>query len=58
MRWGGAVYLVLHTGQVYVGNVWRGIRGTRVEPSIQDVLDEVAPIKEAPLWVEGRFIQM
>ena len=28
----------------------RGIRGTQVEPSIQDILDEVAPIKEAPLW--------
>ena len=28
----------------------RGIRGTQVEPSIQDIVDEVAPIKEAPLW--------
>ena len=36
----------------------RGIRGTQVEPSIQDILDEVAPIKEAPYGVEGRFIQM
>ena len=29
---------------------WRGIHGTQVEPSIQDIVDEVAPIKEAPLW--------
>ena len=29
---------------------WRGIRGTQVEPSIQYIMDEVAPIKEAPLW--------
>ena len=29
---------------------WRGIRGTQVEPYIQDIVDEVAPIKEAPLW--------
>ena len=28
----------------------RGIRGTQVEPSIQDIVDEVAPIKEASLW--------
>ena len=28
----------------------RGIRGTQVEPSIQHIVDEVAPIKEAPLW--------
>ena len=28
----------------------RGIRGTHLEPSIQDILDEVAPIKEDPLW--------
>ena len=35
----------------------RGIRGTQVEPSIQDIVDEVAPIKEAPYGVEGRFIQ-
>ena len=30
--------------------IWRGIRGTQVEPYIQDIVDEVAPIKEAPLW--------
>ena len=35
----------------------RGIRGTQVDASIQDILDEVAPI-EAPYRVEGRFIQM
>jgi hypothetical protein len=27
-----------------------GIRGTQVESSIQDIVDEVAPIKKAPLW--------
>ena len=32
---------------------WRGIRGTQVEPYIQDIVDEVAPIKEAPLWDWG-----
>ena len=30
--------------------IGRGIRGTQVEPYIQDIVDEVAPIKEAPLW--------
>jgi hypothetical protein len=28
-----------------------GIRGTQVKSSIQDIVDEVAPIKKAPLWV-------
>jgi hypothetical protein len=27
-----------------------GIRGTQVKSSIQDIMDEVAPIKKAPLW--------
>ena len=36
----------------------RGIRGTHLKPSIQDIVDEVAAIKEAPYGVEGRFIQM
>ena len=27
---------------------WRGIRGTHLESSIQDIVDEVAPIKKAP----------
>jgi hypothetical protein len=27
-----------------------GIRGTQVKSSIQDIVDEVAPIKKAPLW--------
>ena len=40
------------------GNRRRGIRGTHLEPSIQDIVDEVAPIKEAPYGVEDRFIQM
>jgi hypothetical protein len=29
---------------------WLGIRGTQVKSSIQDIVDEVAPIKKAPLW--------
>ena len=28
----------------------RGIRGTQVKPSIQDIVDEVVPTKEASLW--------
>ena len=35
-----------------------GIRGTHLKSSIQDIVDEVAPIKKAPYGVEGRFIQM
>jgi hypothetical protein len=31
-------------------NVGLGIRGTQVKSSIQDIVDEVAPIKKAPLW--------
>jgi hypothetical protein len=27
-----------------------GIRGTQVKSSIQDIVDEVASIKKAPLW--------
>jgi hypothetical protein len=27
-----------------------GIRGTHLKSSIQDIMDEVAPIKKAPLW--------
>ena len=27
---------------------WLGIRGTQVKSSIQDIVDEVAPIKKAP----------
>ena len=27
-----------------------GIRGTQVKSFIQDIVDEVAPIKKAPLW--------
>ena len=33
-----------------------GIRGTQVKSSIQDIVDEVAPIKKPPYGVEGRFI--
>ena len=35
-----------------------GIRGTQVKSSIQDIVDEVAPIKKPPYGVEGRFIRM
>jgi hypothetical protein len=27
---------------------WLGIRGTQVKSSIQDIVDEVAPIKKSP----------
>jgi hypothetical protein len=27
-----------------------GIHGTHLKSSIQDIVDEVAPIKKAPLW--------
>ena len=30
-----------------------GIRGTHLKSSIQDIVDEVAPIKKAPLWGWG-----
>ena len=29
---------------------WLGIRGTHFKSSIQDIVDEVAPIKKAPHW--------
>jgi hypothetical protein len=36
-----------------------GIRGTHLKSSIQDIVDEVAPIKKKPPYgVEGRFIRM
>ena len=36
-----------------------GIRGTDLKSSIQDIMDEVAPIKKSPPYgVEGQFIQM
>jgi hypothetical protein len=35
--------IVCHVGRL-------GIRGTQVKSSIQDIVDEVAPIKKAPLW--------
>ena len=35
-----------------------GIRGTHLKSSIQNIVDEVAPIKKVPLWGEGRFIRM
>ena len=35
-----------------------GICGTHLKSSIQDIVDEVAPIKKAPYGVEGRFIRM
>ena len=38
-----------------VHTIWTrlGIRGTQVKSSIQDIVDEVAPIKKAPLWGWG-----
>ena len=38
--------------QDFVFNVINGmgIRGTQVKSFIQDIVDEVAPIKKAPLW--------
>ena len=39
-----------HTKEVEVHLTWLGIRGTQVNSSIQDIVDEVATIKKAPLW--------
>jgi hypothetical protein len=36
--------------EVYAYVTRLGIRGTQVKASIQDIVDEVAPIKKAPLW--------
>ena len=42
-------YLSLRAGLHH--GPWRGICGTHLESSIQDIVDEVAPIKKkAPLW--------
>ena len=34
------------------------IRDTHCKLSIQDIVDEVAPVKNPPYGVEGRFIRM
>ena len=34
----------------YEGSCGLGIRGTHLKSFIQDIVDEVAPIKKAPLW--------
>ena len=40
-------------GAVLCVKIWLGIRGTQVKSSIQDIVDEVAPIKKFPLWGWG-----
>ena len=47
--------MVMHLAPYAVkGSLFRlGIRGTRVKSSIQDIVDEVAPIKKPPYGVEG-----
>ena len=37
-------------GMVLLPYIRLGIRGTHLKSSIQDIVDEVAPIKKAPLW--------
>jgi hypothetical protein len=37
-------------GMVWNSYVGMGIRGTHLKSSIQDIVDEVAPIKKASLW--------
>ena len=44
--WASLDDIVLYTRVI----IWLGIRGTQVKSSIQDIVDEVAPIKKAPLW--------
>ena len=39
--------------QQYLERRGLGIRGTHLKSSIQDIVDEVAPIKKAPLWGWG-----
>ena len=38
---------------VYIDIEGLGIRGTHLISSIQDIVDEVAPIRKAPLWGWG-----
>jgi hypothetical protein len=55
-RWQKYLQLVAFHGteyHVYLGYIGLGIRGTQVKSSIQDIVDEVAPIKKAPLWGWG-----
>ena len=44
------IYTNVYTWKVWLLQIWLGIRGTQVKSSIQDIVDEVAPIKKAPLW--------
>ena len=43
-------YMYLGTYNVCYGYLWLGILCTQVKSSIQDIVDEVAPIQKAPLW--------
>ena len=43
-------FMFVYSDSIFLALKRRGIRGTHLEPSIQDIVDEVAPIKEAPLW--------
>ena len=46
-----SAYRVGINNRIECGDIlWLGIRGTQVKSSIQDIVDEVAPIKKAPLW--------
>ena len=38
---------------IYTSAIRLGIRGTHLKSSIQDIVDEVAPINKAPLWGWG-----
>jgi hypothetical protein len=45
------IYIFIVYTVVVAHGIYRlGIRGTQVKSSIQDIVDEVAPIKKAPLW--------
>jgi hypothetical protein len=50
-RYGGTMPITVVLGGL-------GICGTHLKSSIQDIVDEVAPIKKPPYGVEGRFIRM
>ena len=44
------LHLIKHVylSGVQLHGVWLGIRGTHLKSSIQDIVDEVAPIKKSP----------
>ena len=51
----GAIVIYVHS--ITFGRL--GICGTHLKSSIQDIVDEVTPIKKRPPYgVEGRFIRM